>query len=37
MGLECLVDVYGGEIRYTTRHDLGSPLIASHPILQLCR
>jgi anthranilate synthase/indole-3-glycerol phosphate synthase/phosphoribosylanthranilate isomerase len=37
MGLECLVDIYGGEIRYTTRHDPGSALIASHPILQLCR
>jgi anthranilate synthase/indole-3-glycerol phosphate synthase/phosphoribosylanthranilate isomerase len=40
MGLECLVDVYGGEIRYTTRHSTRDPafaLISSHPILQLCR
>lgn len=40
MGLECLVDVYGGEIRYTTRHSTKDPvfaLIPSHPILQLCR
>ena len=40
MGLECLVDVYGGEIRYRTRHSarrLRSTLISSHPILQLCR
>ena len=40
MGLECLVDVYGGEIRYTTRHstrDPGFALIYSHPTLQLCR
>ena len=36
MGLECLVDVYGGEIRYTTRHSMRDPgfcsdLFASHP------
>ena len=40
MGLECLVDVYGGEIRYTTRHSTRDPafaLISSHPIFQLCR
>jgi gamma-glutamyl-gamma-aminobutyrate hydrolase PuuD len=40
MGLECLVDVYGGEIRYTTPHstrDPGFALIYSYPILQLCR
>jgi hypothetical protein len=35
--LECLVDVYGGEIRYTTTPHPGSALISSLSILQLCR